>query len=180
MTEIPTLETERLILRPWRDSDLGGFADIVSDPERAKFIGGALSRNDAWRKLAAYVGHWHLRGYGPFALEERASGNYVGYCGPWYPLGWPEPEISWGLNSAALGRGYATEAARCTLGYAYQTLGWTTAVSVIANDNTPSMRVAERLGAKLDGATDIRGLACQIWRHPAPSKMPTATQNSGA
>lgn len=171
--DIPTLETERLNLRPWRDSDLDGFADIVSDPERAKYIGGALSREDSWRKLAAYVGHWQLRGYGPFALEERASGQFVGYCGPWYPLGWPEPEISWGLRSSALGRGYATEAASRALQYAYADLGWKTAISVIANDNTPSMRVAGRLGAKLDGATDIRGFACQIWRHSAPSKMPS-------
>jgi RimJ/RimL family protein N-acetyltransferase len=171
MMVIPTLETERLIMREFRESDFDGYAEIVTDPVRSVFIGGPLSRDDAWRKMAAYVGHWPLRGYGPFALEARASGRFVGYCGPWYPLGWPEPEISWGLMPAQQGQGFATEAARAALKYAYTTLGWTTAVSVIALENTGSTRVAERLGAKPDGTTDIRGLACRIWRHATPSQL---------
>jgi RimJ/RimL family protein N-acetyltransferase len=174
MNFIPTLETERLILRPWRENDINAYAELMADAA-TEFIGGPLSRDDAWRKMATYIGHWELRGYGTLALEKKASGAFVGYCGPWYPLGWPEPEISWGLLPSARGAGFGTEAAQRALQYAFADLRWTTAISVIATNNTPSMRVAERLGAKLDGATDIRGLACQIWRHPAPSKMPTKT-----
>ena len=166
---IPTLETERLILRPWRDADIDAFAVLAGDAEHAKYLGGALSREDAWRKMATYMGHWMLRGYGPLAIEDKASGNFIGYCGPWNPLGWPEPEIAWGLVPSSLGHGFATEAARAALTFAYETLGWTTAVSVIATDNLPSIRVAERLGAKLDYTTENRGWPVGVYRHAGPS-----------
>ena len=165
---IPTLTTERLILRPWHDADIDDFAALAGDAEHAKYLGGALSREDAWRKMATYMGHWLLRGYGTFALEERASQRFVGYCGPWNPLGWPEPEIAWGLVPTVLGKGFATEAARACLNYAYSTLGWTTAVSVIATENLPSIRVAERLGAKLDYTTENRDWPVGVYRHAKP------------
>lgn len=168
---IPTLVTERLILRPWRDDDIDGFAALLADPA-SHFVGGPLSREDAWRKMATYLGHWLLRGYGTFALERRRSGDFVGYCGPWNPLGWPEPEIAWGIVPAAQGQGFATEAARRALAFAYETLRWPTAVSVIALENSKSIRVAERLGAVLDRTTDNRGFRVGVYRHVAP---PSAT-----
>jgi RimJ/RimL family protein N-acetyltransferase len=166
---IPTLVTERLILRPWRDADIDAFFVLAGDAEHAKYLGGALSRENAWRTMATHMGHWLLRGYGTFALEERASQHFVGYCGPWYPLGWPEPEIAWSLVPSMLGQGFATDAARAALTYAYDTLGWTTAVSVIATENLASIRVAERLNAKLDYTTENRGWPVGVYRHAGPS-----------
>ena len=171
---IPTLETGRLILRGWRETDIDGFAALYAEPD-SRFIGGPISREDAWRKMAAIIGHWSLRGYGAFAVDEKQTGTFVGYCGPWYPLGFPEPEIGWGLLPATRGKGYATEAARCTLKFAFEKLRWSTAISLIAPDNKSSLRVAERLGSYLDGSTEIRGLKCGIYRHPAPSR---STKNS--
>ena len=76
----------------------------------------------AWRCI---LGHWALRGYGHWAIEEKAGGRFVGYSGLWNPEGWPEPEVMWGLMADAHGRGYATEAARRAREFAYRKLGWT-------------------------------------------------------
>jgi RimJ/RimL family protein N-acetyltransferase len=171
--EIPTLETERLVLRPWRESDIEAYAAMRADPVTMRFIGGAMTRQDTWMRLAADAGHWLLRGYGRLVVTEKATGAFIGYCGPSFPLGFPEPEIGWGLIPTAQGKGFATEAARCTLDYAYGVLGWTTAISLIASENYPSIRVAERLGARLDGTTEFRGMVLDIYRHPAPAqKLP--------
>lgn len=169
IASIPTLRTERLTLRGWRESDLDAYADLMSD-ERSRFVGGPMGREDAWRKMAAIAGHWMLRGFGTFAIEAHADNRFCGYCGPWFPYGFPEPEIGWAVAPAEEGKGIATEAARAALAFAFHTLGWQTAASFIAAENISSIRVAERLGAKLDGTTEIRGRICQVWRHPAPSQ----------
>jgi RimJ/RimL family protein N-acetyltransferase len=168
---IPTLETKRLILRGWRESDIDGYAELVGDPARARFIGGPFTREDAWRRMATVVGHWSLLGYGVWALEDKASQSFIGYCGLWNPLGWPEREISWGTRVACAGKGFATEAAKRVRAYAYEDLGWSTVVSVIAHENTPSIRVAERLGAVFERATETRGLSVGIYRHQSPSQL---------
>jgi RimJ/RimL family protein N-acetyltransferase len=165
MIAIPTLETERLILRTWRESDFDRYFMLRGNQTAAKFIGGVMSRDDTWRSIAAILGHQVLRGYSIFALEAKATGLLVGYCGPWFPLGFPEPEIGWGLLPTENGKGYATEAAKRALAFAFGPLGWTTAISLIAPENVPSARVAERLGAKLEGNTEFRGKTCGVYRH---------------
>lgn len=164
--QAPTLETERLRLRPWRSDDLDVFAGFMAN-EEARFIGGPLSREDTWRRVAMLIGHWTLRGFGNWVLEEKASGAFVGYGGLWYPEGWRDRELMWGLLPAFRGRGYATEAAARARAYAYAELGWTTIVSYIAPNNLPSRAVAERLGARREGSIELRGAVADVWRHPA-------------
>jgi RimJ/RimL family protein N-acetyltransferase len=164
--DIPTLETERLRMRGWREEDHGPFADFCANKATARFMGGPCSREGAWRRIAIQIGHWALRGYGSWVLEEKASGDWVGYSGLWRPDGWPEPEIMWGLAADAQGRGYATEAAQRARAFAYGELGWTTAISCIDPENLPSQRVAERLGAKREGSMELRGSTVGIYRHP--------------
>src|SRR5438132_1808235 len=78
-----TLETERLLLRPFRDTDIEPYAAMCADPDVMRYVGdrGVLSRDDAWRQMAMLAGHWHLRGFGMWALEERATGVFIGRVG---------------------------------------------------------------------------------------------------
>lgn len=101
---IPTLETDRLTLRALRHDDIDALATFYADPV-SKFYGGPFDRSDAWRKLATFAGHWPLRGYGPWALETKHDSTFIGICGPWYPDGWIEPEITWALLPEHHGNG---------------------------------------------------------------------------
>lgn len=165
---VPVLETERLILRPHRQADFETYAAFYAHPTAAQFIGGTRPRSEAWRSLAYIIGHWPLRGFGMFALESKATGAYVGRCGPYFPEGWPEPEFGWTLMLGQTGKGYATEAAIRARQWAYETLGWTTAISLIDKDNASSIRLAERLGAVYEGEYDPGFGMMNVYRHPGP------------
>jgi RimJ/RimL family protein N-acetyltransferase len=166
---VPVLETERLRMREWREADLAPLAAFYTDAAAARFLRRPSDLDEAWRFLAVRVGHWVLRGYGAWALEEKASGLWVGYCGLWNPHGWPEPEVMWSLAPSARGRGYATEAARRARDFAYDQLGWTTVISCIVPENVASQGVAHRLGAKLERSIELKGHTTGIYRHPYPS-----------
>jgi RimJ/RimL family protein N-acetyltransferase len=112
--------------------------------------GRPMERHEAWRAFTGLAGHWSLRGYGMFAVVERVTAELVGLVGPWQPEGWPDFEIGWTLRSRYWKQGYATEAARACLRYAFTELGRPHIVSLIAPDNTPSIRVAERLGERFE------------------------------
>ncbi len=169
MTLVPTLETDRLILRGVKSSDFEPFADFFAS-KASRFIGGPLDRVSVWRALSGYAGSWFMRGYGEFALEEKVSGKFAGLVGPWFPEGWPEPEIAWTIIPEFQGKGFAKEAALRSLRFAYQDLGWKTACSCIDADNTPSIKLAESLGAICEGETEIQphGPAL-LYRHRPPS-----------
>lgn len=168
--DIPTLETERLVLRPNRAEDFEAYARFY-EGERSVHRGGPLNRLMAWRYFTHEIGHWAIRGYGFFAMEEKATGAYCGQVGPYYPEGWVEPEIGWLLMDGFEGRGLATEGALRTRAWAYGTLGWTTAISLIRVANTASRRLAERLGATLEREIEYSGIAAVVYRHPGPETL---------
>ena len=143
---MPCLETPRLILRGWRPGDARAHAAITADPEVMRHLGGVLSAPQSWRQMAQHAGHWVLRGYGPWAIERRADGALLGRAGLWNPDGWPGLELGWVLARHAWGHGYATEAARAAMGWAWASVEADRLISVIAPENTASVRVAERLG----------------------------------
>ena len=170
MTQGPTpvLETARLRLGPLGEDAFAPLCAFYAS-ERSRFVGGPMDPEGVWRALAAEIGHWTLRGYGRFAVTEKATGALVGVIGPWNPHGWPEPEIGWDLMNGFEGRGYATEAARACLAHAYRDLGWTTAISLVVEGNVASRRLAERLGAWHDGTfTHVRHGEMNVMRHPGP------------
>src|ERR1700730_4478067 len=116
------LETERLLLRQFLESDLDLLARIYSDPEVMRFIGDGrtFTREETWRWVAGALGHWVLRGYGLYAVEEKATGNFIGRIGLINPEGWPGLEAGWLLGRQYWGRGYATEGAKAVVRMAYE------------------------------------------------------------
>jgi RimJ/RimL family protein N-acetyltransferase len=147
----PTLETDRLILRPPLAEDFEPWAAFMADEEAARHIGGVQPREAVWRTLATFAGAWALHGFGMFSVIEKASGCWVGRLGPWQPEGWPGTEVGWGLARASWGKGYATEGAAATIDWAFDSLGWTDVIHTIAPDNLASAAVAERLGSRNRG-----------------------------
>jgi RimJ/RimL family protein N-acetyltransferase len=165
MPEIPELKTKRLLLRGFRDGDLDAVAAMCADPDVMRYLGDGrtLDRADAWRQMAMFVGHWTLRGFGNWAVQELGSGAYVGRVGLFYPEGWPGRELGWVLAREHWGKGYATEAAGAVLDHVFEILGWPRTISLIYRDNARSIRVAERLGAHLEGQATIRGHTADVW-----------------
>jgi RimJ/RimL family protein N-acetyltransferase len=143
----PTIETERLLLRGIEQQDLDGWAELMGDPDSARFIGGVMAREAAWRGMAAVAGSWTLKGFGMFSVVEKSTGRWIGRLGPWQPEGWPGTEVGWGLLKSAWGRGYAAEGATAAIDWAFANLGWSEVIHVIDPDNAPSIALAERLGS---------------------------------
>jgi len=167
----PTIETDRLILRGWREDDVPAVKEIIVDEEASRFIGGVLPPWQAFRVICLFIGHWQMRGFSFLAVEEKASGECIGWCGMWRPDGWPENEIGYSFRRAYWGRGYASEAAAASLRFAYEKLGWQTAISCIDQDNKGSQGVAKRLGAGLEETgVEVNYFTADIWRHLPPEQ----------
>jgi len=149
LTRDMRVETERLILRhidPARDFD--AWASMMSQERSVRYLDGkVLNRALAWRNMAAVIGHWEIRGYGFFSVESKATGEWVGRVGPWNPEGWPEPEIGWAIAAEHWGQGYAPEAARASIDYVFETLGWSRVIHVILEGNDASEKVAQKIGS---------------------------------
>jgi len=160
-----TLETERLLLREFRDTDLDAYARMCADAESMRYLGDGtpLSRVEAWRSIAGVLGHWQLRGYGMWAAEEKATGDFVGRIGFYYPDGWPVLEVGWLVDRARWGEGFATEGGRAALAWGFEQLGLDTIYAVIRPANAPSIRVAEKLGETLRRQEDMRGAPVSIY-----------------
>ena len=161
-----SIESERLILRMFKESDWKDLYDYYSNAETTKFtIGRTLTEGETWRTMTSMIGHWMIRGYGPYALEEKGSGKVIGVSGLWYPNDWPEPEIKWGLTNIYQGKGYASEAARRIKRMATEFLPKTSLISLIHSENEPSIRLALALGCTFEQRVVFRGNDCSIYRH---------------
>ena len=168
MTAAPRIETERLVIRAPRLEDFPPFAAHFASP-RSIHEDGPLNRTGAWKEFATAAAGWMLRGYGSLSIEDRAGGGYLGEVGIYHLASYPEPEIGWMVLPEAEGKGIAREAALALRAWAYDRFGWTTLVSYIGPGNTRSIRLAERLGARLDpGAPQPEDDPCLVYRHPAP------------
>lgn len=170
---VDRLETPRLVLRMFRPDDFEPYyAKVCADPDVMRYLGDGrpLTRSEGWRQLAMILGHWQLRGYGLWAVQERATGELVGRIGLFNPEGWPGFEIGWVLAKASWGRGYATEGARRVLDHAFTDMGSDHVISLIHPDNAASIRVAERLGETIEGHTYLHGHEALIYgvRRPGP------------
>ena len=151
----PVLQTERLTLRPIALEDFPRWAEMMADPEAARFLGGAQPAATAWRGFMTMAGAWSLTGVSMFSVVERDSGRWLGRIGPWRPHDWPGTEVGWGLHPEAQGKGYGLEAATAAIDYAFDVLGWTEVIHCIDPENLPSIRLAERVGSYNQGPTRL-------------------------
>jgi len=167
---VPTeLETERLILRQFRDDDWQDLHQYYASEAATKFtVGRVFTEGETWRIMATMIGHWHLRGYGPYALESKETGEVVGVAGFWYPNDWPHLEIKWALAPKHWGKGYASEAARAVQQAGLKHMPDTALISFIHSDNTASIKLAQAVGAVFESEEEFRGGLWHIYRHPHP------------
>lgn len=160
------IETDRLQLRQWNENDFEKIAAYYADENSAKYVGGQKNADEAWRLLALHIGHWQLKGFGYWAVDEKHTGDFVGCVGLWQSSGWPELELGYWLVNEHHGKGYALEAALRCKDYARDVLQAGSLVSYIAPNNTASIKLAEKLGAKYEETIELleHGAHC-VYRH---------------
>ncbi len=153
MSPCVQLETERLILRGHRESDLEDCAAMWSDAAVVRYIGGvALTREDVWSRLLRYAGHWELKGFGYWAVQEKRTGRFAGEAGfadfkrEMTPSLEGAPEFGWVFARWAHGCGLAAEATGCMLDWARDNLKTGRMVCLIHPENAASIRLAAKLG----------------------------------
>jgi RimJ/RimL family protein N-acetyltransferase len=151
------IHTERLVLRPPTAADVQPMFEIHQDPDVMRFVGKPGDISVAWRNVAMMIGHWHMRGYGMWIVINRDSRQVIGRAGLWNEEGGPGLELGWLIRKSAWGRGYATEAARAALEWAWEHAGHDHIVSVIHAENHPSIRIAEKLGQRLEKSEMVNG-----------------------
>ena len=165
---MPRLETPRLVLRGFTPADVEPYLQMLADPQVARFLGDGrpLNRVDAWRQLAMIIGHWELRGFGLWAVEERATGRLLGRIGCHEPEGWPGFELGYALARDAWGQGFAREGASAALDYARRELARDVIISLIRPANRASIAVAEHFGARRTGSVEFFGAPTDVYTYP--------------
>jgi len=161
------IETERLLLRRWRDADVAPNTEMLADPASARFItsdGKAVTDEFVgWRNAAVMAGHWALHGFGLFVVEEKQTGRYVGRVGPWFPAGWPGFEVGWGIARNFRGKGYAVEAASASIDWTFACFEIDKIVHPIRPENVASQKVAQRLGATIERQVELFDHVVDLW-----------------
>ena len=166
-------ETARLLLRPPKVEDLEPFVEIHEHPDVVRFltgIGPATGRVASWRLLALLIGHWHLRGYGQWAVVEKATGELIGRVGLWYPEGWPGIELGWVIKRSRWDNGFATEGARAAADFAFTEIGADRIISMIQPDNPRSIRVANKIGETFTESRQFNGQQLDVYAMTNPRR----------
>ena len=174
---IPVIETERLVLRGRTPEDFEAFAEIQADPHFQTHIAGApVEREQAWIKFLRMEGHWALLGFGFWAIEEKASGRFIGEAGfadfkreltPDLASG---PEAGWGLSPDAQGKGYAREAMRAALLWLDRDFAAPVSFCIISPENQRSVWLARDLGFEPQGQAGYKDSAVEVFRRFAPAR----------
>ena len=162
------IKTDRLVLRPLAPEHAEAHVALTAEPDIARFLspdGAIQPREDRWRQFASYLGHWQIRGYGFFAVEDKNTGDFLGRVGPWMPEGWPGLECGWAISSAFWGQGYAAEAAVASIRWTFRRFAdLDRIISIIDPCNTQSEAVAAKVGEHKTGEIfEHWGVAFNIW-----------------
>lgn len=169
----PVIETDRLVLRPFRAADLDPHAAVFADPDASRFVGGQLTREQAWRGMMLAPGMWALVGYGLWAVERKEDGRWIGQTGfgdfqrEIEPRLDSWPEMAWIFAPEFQGQGYATEAVGAAIAWGERHLPGRDFCAIIAPANRPSLRLAERLGFEGRHESTYKGEPTLILVRPA-------------
>lgn len=167
------LETKRLTIRRFEDSDVDGVHSMRSDPEVMRYIREVLTEKEESRKwMTAISSRWESDGIGYCALVERSSGEYSGWCGLWQVPETGEIEVGYAISKDKWGKGFATEAADVFLDYGFRKLGLDHIVALAFPENAPSINVMKKLGMRFVTVGEFYGkqlvkysVAADEWRH---------------
>lgn len=162
ITSVPTLHTERLILREYRREDFAVFAAHLADPVSAAHLVPA-DRQAAWRIFCSQAGLWLIHGAGWWAVEDKATGQVVGNVGAFFREASNVMELGWNTYRACWGQGFANEAAAAVLKHAFEIRRESKVRALITPANESSLRVARRLGLTYEAETEIYGKAVGIY-----------------
>ncbi|MFL6673191.1 MAG: GNAT family N-acetyltransferase [Massilia sp.] len=164
---IPVLHTARLQLVAPQPRHIEAFAELHADPATMRYIGQGqpFDRVEAWLHLAMLIGHWELRGYGVWAIEELGKHQLIGRTGLFHPDGWDEPELNWMISPSLRGQGLAVEAAQAARDFAFDVLGLASLISLVRPGNIASSRVALKLGAIPSETIHFLGNPIQVYRY---------------
>ncbi|MDP3261976.1 MAG: GNAT family N-acetyltransferase [Tabrizicola sp.] len=146
---VPVIQTERLRLRAPQLQDFDHHAAFFAS-DRSVHEGGPKDRHAAWQTWAADVALWALKGYGPFGIDHRTTGTYLGEVGIYHGEGLPAPELGWFVTPEAEGKGIAVEAARAVMNWVKASFDWPHITSIIEPANTRSIALGLRLGGVID------------------------------
>lgn len=167
-TVAPTLETERLVLRPYRADDFEAFAAYFASP-RSVYTDGPISRTLAWDLFTAGAGRWVIAGHGAWTIARKTDGQAMGLVSLNTAITLPHPELGWILWEGFDGQGFALEAAINARNFAYEILGWPVLLSGIHEDNQASIRLADRMKATWDRTLNMPDEPeTRIYRHEGP------------
>ena len=164
MTAVPTIITERLLLRPMTADDWEPYSALMLS-ERARYMGGPFSVKVAWGMFCADHAQWDLFGAGALMLQDRNTGNCLGQVGINSGPLFPEQELGWLVFPEAEGLGYAFEAASALLDWAKERIAGFKRPRSVDPQNDRSRRLAERLGATLDGTAPRPDPTDLVYRH---------------
>lgn len=161
--KLASLETDRLRLRPFVTEDLPAHGHLYADPEVTRYLAGGPYLGDqarlrSERAVRRFVGHWQGRGFGVWAVLDRASDAFLGQCGLNTIDETGEVEVLWALARPAWGRGLATEAARAALDWGFDVAGLPAVIAIVAPENTASLRVMQKIGMQYSGCARYFGL----------------------
>ena len=161
MTTIPTIETERLWLRPFAPEDAPTMHQILNGPDVLKYFPGPQTVTEAQveRMINRILAHWQEHGYGLWAVEERTTGALLGRCGLQLITETNEVEIDFILDPACWGQGFATEAGLASLKFGFEQLNLAEVVGIVHPENLASQRVLQKLGMQFAAATEYFGMA---------------------
>lgn len=168
--DIPVVETERLRMLAFANRHFDDYAAMLADADSIRWIndGQPLDRMNAWRSMAMLLGHWALRDYGMWALERTSDDAFVGRVGLMCPSGWPDVELGWMLRPEYRHHGYATEAGRAALAFAWHTLKISRVISLVRPGNDASIGVVRRLGGELIEDTEFLGAPTHVFAYYPP------------